>query len=169
MRREQSYGYSWDAIQTLGATRRIHVQDGVGFAYDNTLELAVCPDAGDLRYAPSYGNIQSVSNDPRDQAEGVRQATRSTNVECAAQAKALLNDAQTWLDDPKVRAKYGASNLLRYGPNQLGEWRHPYDVLYRDGDTSYQWWGSNGLPYVLIARAGQIVAAYRDPLLSQKP
>ena len=161
-----SNGYTWGDIEALHATRRIHVLNGVIFAYTNELELIALPNClpntEDPRYSPSYGNVQSASEDPRDANEAVRQAQQSTNAEYAAQAKKLLADAQQWLDDPAIKVHYGAANLLRYGTNQSGEWRNDYGVLVRADDVSYQWPSPSGAFYVLIVRNGQIVSAVRE-------
>ena len=161
-------GYSRDDIQALHATRRIHVLNRVVFVYDDDdLVLALLPDTDDPRYTPSSGTVQSASDDPRDVIEAAQQASRTTNVEYAKKAASLLNDAQAWLDDPNVKAHYGAQQLLKAVNAPDNGLRPPYEVLFREGDQIYQWWGSNGLPYALIVRAGRIVAAYRVPLLNQ--
>lgn len=153
--------YDMDTVYKLGANRRIHVRDGMAFAYGRELDLVVRVNESDPRYfAPKYD------------WEAVRHATQSVNDAYAAQAKALLAEAQAWVDDPNSNnAKFSASNLLRYaaplGLDGQREWRPPYDVLYRDGDMSFQWPSSNGTAYALIVRNGHVVAVYRDPTLNE--
>ncbi len=160
---QRTQGYSWEDIEALGAAQRIHVLEGVIFRFTDELELAALPDIHDPRYTPDYGNTQpSAIDDEADRWEAVQQSLRPRRSAYATEARHLLAEAQTWLDDPNNRYKPGAPNFLRYGTNQQGQWRNDYGVLVREGDQSYAWAAPNGAFYVLIERGGRIVAIVRE-------
>ncbi len=155
-------GYSRETPERAGAT---HINDGVAFSYSVELELAAwVSDPKRRKYPTAFGANPS----PQQVA---RQQDRAVIANFTKQAKAMLMEAQAWVDDPNNEAKFGAPNLLRYaaplGPDGQREWRQPYDVLFSDGDVSYQWPSPSGTGYVLIARDGRVIAAVRDYLLNE--